>query len=536
MATSFSSMGFRGTPRPVINFRPTIITGDSIEVAEANDVANINSLAKMTNASGRQLKRSRITDDDTVINIQTDLLSVSGELQCPTVTALQTATDDLESRAGTLESQTTALQTTTGSLGVRTTALETTTGSLGTRTTALETSTGSLGTRTTTLETTTAALGTTTAALESKSNTLATRATTLETKTQKIGVNAANETTFSTDVRSSGNIYAPNVGIGNTSTTGYFLPFTKIALANYALVTPPPPGNVLEFTNAISNITAAPLSTSFNGRISTTGTIAIINGASSYKLPIVGPTTVGAILAATDTIGTLAWGPPAVAAESAKIVNIASAIPTVSTSFTGGILSTGEIASGSTIQANGAIKIVNGLSSYSLPLVGPSAVGSILMATNTTGTLAWRAPSYLRAWRSDNSAFPVTHTFTTANFQLPFLLALTSSFPFNEFQWVGDGTVKYTGIQPRTFSASLSVYFQGETKNMNSEFILIMKTTGSNIQASSRFLVKDNVSAHHTLFGVGQIFTNDVIEITLINVVANVTISSGSPSFTILLN
>ena len=245
------------------------------------------------------------------------------------------------------------------------------------------------------------------------------------------------------------------IGTGNTNTTGYFLPDARPLLGKYVLLTPTPPGNTLAFSNVVSNMTAAPLSTSFAGTVSTTGPITIVNGASSY----------------------------------------------------------------------------------SFPLVGPTELGSTLTPVNTGGTLTWARPSFLRAYRLDATSQPATHTFTSAfNSPLNVLQFMPTTAILGDFVWPGDGTVKYVGAVQRTFQASCSVYLSGESKNLNQFSTMIMRNlTDNKVLATKSFNIEEDLVMEHCLHGVGSVSTNDLIVVSL-TVNANATIRSGSPNFSIIIN
>lgn len=505
MSTSFSSMGFRGTPRPVINFRPTIITGDSIEVANANEELNTNSLVKMTNAGGRQLKRSRITDDDEVINIQTDLLSVSGELQCPTVTTLQSGISGLQSDTKTLQDDTKVLQTDV------------------------------LG------------LEDITAALEDDITDLQADTKTLQTRTQYMSVINPTITTFTGFINATSTI---GVGVAQSGQTGYNLPLSRPLIAGYTLVTPTSTGNTLSFRLAadpdkIANITSAiaGVSTSFTGTISSTGNISstadmkcinliahqVTTGISpnQYSLPII-KGTIGQVLTATAT-GTEFQdvGSVDVSALENKTQNLTA--DATSSTFS------------NELKTQGPLTVVNTVlnRSYSLPVQGPEFVNSKLISTNSTGTLRWDTPSNIWAYRTDLLVQPTNITFTALSTEFELLSLIFGG-------WVGTGELKhniatgvqYTGNINRLFSASFHATIRGEVKGATNTVRLRMyagPVNTTNAIASTLFEIKETVTQQWNLNSRAIISPGDYVTVTLTTLSGDHIVSIGSPNFSMSL-
>ena len=255
-----------------------------------------------------------------------------------------------------------------------------------------------------------------------------------------------------------------------------------------------------------------------------------VPGQSGYFLPLSKPNLTNyALITPPITGNTLQFVPY----DYTKIQNMTSILNN-STSFVGDVSASGNVIS------RGNVTVVNttDTTSYSLPNVGPNVIGSALLATNTTGTLAWCRPSMFRSYRLDTTSQQTTATFPVLNTQLNILQLTTTNVIDGEFELsVPVGSVRYIGTQTRTFIASCSVYFRGETKNQNQQFILRMSnTTTGLVLASSRFIIEEDIVAQHEVFGVGLVATNNLINVVLLNTATGQSVSVGSPNFSIILN
>ena len=96
--------------------------------------------------------------------------------------------------------------------------------------------------------------------------------------------------------------------------------------------------------------------------------------------------------------------------------------------------------------------------------------------------------------------------------------------------------MKYVGTVQRTFQASCTVSLSGDSKGLNQFSTLTMwNLTENKVLATKSFNIVDNQVRDHCLYGVGSINTNDLIAVSL-TVMANATVRSGSPNFSIILN
>jgi len=187
------------------------------------------------------------------------------------------------------------------------------------------------------------------------------------------------------------------------------------------------------------------------------------------------------------------------------------------------------------VKVNGQVTVNNTAlnTSYSLPTVGPTLANSRLVSTNTTGTLKWVEPSYLRAYRVDASFLPNTINFTTAGQTLNLEGLMNINNVNGELKFTGTGT-QYTGQTTRMYMATFSILLQGDTKG-NSDFVLSM-VNGANVIATRRLNIAENQLITNSITGAGAIGSGQTLSITLLSIDGNKTLKTGSPNFSIVIH
>lgn len=184
-----------------------------------------------------------------------------------------------------------------------------------------------------------------------------------------------------------------------------------------------------------------------------------------------------------------------------------------------------------TVEGNLTIRNAALNKTYSLPTVGPLVGNNTLISTDTQGVLEWTGPSNYRGYRLDTIA-GVNTVFSVANNEVTIFPYLTTSNSLGSFSGGANG-VTYSGTMSRSFYASFAITVLNENKDVVPDVTITLKnqTTGA-VYGVTIFEANHNRQQQYSIYGVGTLTTGQVVNVTLKPSLA-CTLKLISPNFSI---
>ena len=502
MSTTLSNLGFRssaatGKTNITLTF-PTEKVAEMVIQPDSSSIDNKYAVPVMTDSTGRVIKRSRISDDEMVVSIETDDLTVSGHT---TVNYLTTSTGaqfgppesgyDYPAARGVLGQA--MLLGEDGAMEWEDVTTAEVHGVLKDRVTVTEGELTSLESRT--------------EQLEAKTSYIATPGPAIVTEfTSAIDCKeliCQGDISFSGELRGESWVSTTDTQISISAPNG------GISLS----------GNVVTTDDIICQ-----------QRVKSTNGLQVGAVPTEYLFPTArGVTGQGLILGAAGAVNwTSVPSLSQVTTLEGKTTTLESKTQYLTASPGGSAFSSAVAVEGSLTVKNTALS-----TSYALPVAGPSGSNFTLVSTNNVGTLEWLSPSFYRAYRLDtingvNTVFSAPNEFSV----FPYL-NLSSSLGFFTASATG---VTYTGTAAqRTCYATFSMTVQNENKGAVPDVQLIMRNTTTGItQAHTIFEANDGAQQQWTVSAVTTLSTGQVLNVVIKPSIA-CTLRLISPNFSIVM-